>query len=145
MSDVDDYYGAFILARRAREIAPDDPQLQQAWISLSFPLSIESEPSGAEVSIRNYLGSEPEWTTLGKTPLKTVVPFAMVRFRVTHEGHVPLEAAPFAFAGAPRRPDLAVFGLAFRLYRPDETPPGMVAVPGGTASFHAQVGSACGG
>ena len=135
MSDVDDGYGAFILARRARDIAPDDPQLQQAWTSLSVPLTIESEPSGAEVSIRSYLGAEPEWTTLGRTPLKAFVPFAMVRFRVTHEGHVPLEAAPFPFTGSARRPDLPAYRLAFRLYPPNDTPPGMVAVPGGTADF----------
>ena len=135
MSDVDDGHGAFVLALRARDIAPDDPQLQQAWTSLSVPMRIESEPSGAEVSIRSYLGSEPEWTTLGKTPLNAFVPFAMVRFRVTHDGHVPLEAAPFAFTGSPRRPDLAAHRLTFRLYRPNDTPPGMVAVPGGTASF----------
>jgi formylglycine-generating enzyme required for sulfatase activity/predicted Ser/Thr protein kinase/predicted esterase len=124
-ADADDRYGAFVLARRAREIAPDDPQLQQTWASLSVPLKIESEPSGAEVSMRSYIGSDPEWITLGRTPLKTFVPLAMVRFRVTHEGHVPLEAAPFAFARS----------HTFRLYRPDDTPSGMVAVPGGTVSF----------
>jgi eukaryotic-like serine/threonine-protein kinase len=125
MNEADDRYGAFVLARQALEIAPDDPQLQQAWTDISFPTTIESEPSGAEVFMHSYGGSEAEWLSIGKTPLNTFVPLATtVRFRITHDGHVPLEVAP-------------PFGSSqmFRLYPSKDVPPGMVAVAGGTALF----------
>ncbi len=125
LSDAGDFYGAFVLARQARDTAPENPQVQQAWANVSFPLEILSEPPGAEVSMRSYGAADSEWLSLGKTPLAAHVPIAMVQFRVTMDGYVPLEAAPFSFAGS----------HTFRMHREKETPAGMVHIAGGTARF----------
>lgn len=125
LTDAEDFYGAYVLALEAREVAPDDPQLEQAWANLSVPLEILSEPPGADVSMHSYGESEGEWTRLGRTPLNMRVPISMVRFRVTLDGHVPLEAAPPTFAGS----------HTFRMHRQNETPAGMVPVTAGSASF----------
>jgi dienelactone hydrolase/predicted Ser/Thr protein kinase len=125
LTDAGDLYGAFVLALEAREVAPDDPQLQQAWANLSVPLKILSEPPGAEVSMHSYGESGGEWTELGKTPLNIRVPVSMVRFRVTLDGYVPLEAAPPTFGGS----------HTFRMHRQNETPAGMVPIAAGSASF----------
>ncbi|HEX7708750.1 MAG TPA: protein kinase [Thermoanaerobaculia bacterium] len=127
LMDSEDPVAAFLLAKRAKAIAPDDSQVQQAWTNLMYPMTIESEPPGAEVEIRSYRGdAESPWVSLGRTPLRSVdLPFPMVRYRVTLDGYVASETAP-VFDGEE---------WLFRLYRPDQTPARMVPVGGGSSTF----------
>jgi eukaryotic-like serine/threonine-protein kinase len=116
---------AWVLARRALEIAPDDSQLLQAWTNFTFPVTITSDPPGAEIAIRSYYGDD-EWVPLGKTPLENLtVPFPLVRYRVSHPGYATSETAP-VYPGPTR---------FFRLHPSDRVPEGMVAVAGGNVSF----------
>ncbi|MCA1733092.1 MAG: hypothetical protein LC732_05755, partial [Acidobacteria bacterium] len=123
LMDSDDPVAAFLLAKRAKAIAPDDSQVQQAWTNLTKPVTLESEPPGAVVEIRSYRGGDDSpWVSIGRTPLRSVdVPFPQVRYRVSLDGYVTSETAP-AFDGEVWH---------FRLYRPDETPVRMVHVAGG--------------
>ena len=115
---------AYLLARRALEIAPDDSQVQQAWASLTMPVTLESKPAGAEVSIGSYKNPR-DWVMLGRTPLSVRVPYPLLRYRVAHDGYVTTETAPEF--DSPRS--------SFTLHRSGEIPAGMVFVRGGPAQF----------
>ena len=115
--DVD---GGFRLARQARAIAPDDPQLRQLWNNLTSAVSIDSDPQGAEVAVKGY-GSTRDWMPVGTTPLKNVeVPNGLTRWRLTKAGYDPVEVSsdPLTLA-------------KFRLVPSGTGPPGMVFVPRG--------------
>ena len=102
---------------------PDDPYLKQLWIDTTFVVTFESEPSGAEVSVKGYLAHDAEWIPLGRTPLENVrVPYAHVRTRLTKPGFTPLEAS------------LSSFKVKYTLDPEGATPSGMVRAQAGTAS-----------
>jgi eukaryotic-like serine/threonine-protein kinase len=118
--DQDDYVGAFRLARQALEVLPDDPQLRQLWVNVSVPMAVTGEPAGADVAFKPYGASTADWYSLGRTPLEGIrTPRAMLRFKVSKAGFVPIEVS-----GA-RKP------LRYRLDAADAVPPGMVRVLGG--------------
>jgi eukaryotic-like serine/threonine-protein kinase len=127
LMDEDDPVAAFMLAKRAKAIAPEDSQVQQAWTNLMYPVTIESEPSGAEVEIRSYRGgADSSWVSIGRTPLRDVdLPFPQVRYRISLDGYVTSETAPH----------LDTEGWRFRLYQPEQTPARMVPVTGGPSTF----------
>ena len=121
-----DINAAYGLARRAMEITPDDPQLKQVWRRINFYATIESEPPGAKVEFKVHAAPDASWTSLGTTQLAEVgVPLAQLRFRVTKDGYVPIEATPQI--GQTMR---------FELHPADSVPPRMVAVRGGPTKFH---------
>jgi eukaryotic-like serine/threonine-protein kinase len=123
--EAEDHIGAFVLARKALAIAPDDPQLLQSWANLTFPVSITSEPPGAEIAISSYR-EEGEWIVLGTTPIEnTNTPFAVVRYRASLPGYATTETTP----------DLRGAEISFRLFPLAEVPEGMVAVAGGSVTF----------
>jgi eukaryotic-like serine/threonine-protein kinase len=92
--DASDYDAAFRLARDAARVIPDDPQLRQLLANSTSPaVSLTSDPSGAEVSVRGYL-STADWLALGVTPLNnTDVPFGPLLWRITKAGYEPLEVS----------------------------------------------------
>ncbi len=117
--DHGNYAEAFLLAREALAILPDDPQTQQLWLSVSVPQSVVSEPAGADATIAAY-GTSTEWHSLGRTPLTGVrLPRGEVRMRLVKAGFEAIDVA--------RSPP----GLTYRLDLPTAVPPGMVRVAGG--------------
>jgi eukaryotic-like serine/threonine-protein kinase len=119
----EDMARAYRLAREARERVAGDPQLEQLWLDLTVPVTLTSEPAGAEVAIRGYQDGDAEWLPIGRTPLKERLPLTMLRYRVNLDGYELLEAAPSVLPRAE----------PFVLSRHDEAPEGMVPVPAGTA------------
>jgi dienelactone hydrolase len=111
---------AFRLTRQALAIAPDDPQLRQAWSNVAMAASLSSDPPGAEIAVKGYL-STADWLPVGTTPVRNAtVPFGLVRWRVTKSGYEPLEVSGSA-------PETSSFHLT-----PTGTgPPGMVFVARG--------------
>ena len=105
------------LARDVERYAPDViARMRQNW----FPFSFTSEPSGAEVQIRNYLDADGPWESLGATPLQNVVmPAGYYRVRITKDGYLPVETTASPFGGRVRMAPAA------------DAPAGMVFVPGG--------------
>ena len=123
----EDVTRAWRLAKAARDRVGSDPQLEQLWLDLTLPASFYSEPEGAEVLVDSYSTSDQGWLSLGRTPLDEVrLPLAQLRLRVELEDHVPIEAAP----------SLLPVPAPLRLHRPEETPPGMVFVPGGPVTYY---------
>lgn len=126
LSAASDLDGAYRLALRAMAIIPDDPQLKQLWTNLTFPMKVESDPPGADVAFKVYAAPDSSWIPLGKTPTETVgVPVALLRFRLTRDGYVPLEVAPEVDSDVMR----------FKLQRVGDLPPRMVVVPRGPTTF----------
>ncbi len=122
LTAADDLVGAYLVARRALEIAPDDAQVKQTWANLmTAPVPITSEPSGADVAFRDYVGHDDTWVSLGTTPLKDArIPFGLLRWRLTKTGYDPLEVGQ------------GVDTLEFRLVPSASSRAGMVLVPHGS-------------
>jgi eukaryotic-like serine/threonine-protein kinase len=124
----EEFTKAAVLAREARAVLPKDPTLENLWTQATTEVSIESDPPGAEVSIRPYRGDSAAWESLGKTPLSSArVPRNYYVWRVSKPGFAP------AYEIAPTWTIVHRFAikLAFRLDPEGSAPAGMVRVPGG--------------
>ena len=80
---------AFKIFRDAGRVLPaDDPLLSSLREELTSMLVLESNPSGARVSIRDWNDPLGEWVALGETPLpQGRVPNGPVRWRFTVPDH----------------------------------------------------------
>jgi hypothetical protein len=118
LSSQGDFSAAFLLARRALAASPDDPHLRQLWIDTTVPVTIETDPAGADVSIAAYR-NPAEWVPLGRSPLTDVrVPRTVVRTRITKQGYADVE-------GSMQPP-----GARYPLPAVSTVPTGMVRVSG---------------
>ena len=127
LAEAGEIYEAFRLGRQLSERIPGDPELRKLIESVTFPISIVTEPAGAELQVKGY-GSPPDapWLRLGETPLEGVrIPYALAHWKITRQGSMPFEGAPF---GA--RPLLA-FATGFTLDAEGSRPEDLVRVPGG--------------
>ena len=110
-----DLAAAFVLARKALDMLPDDPHLAQLWLDVSVPAEIVTDPSGADVAVAPYNGPATSWLTLGRTPLHGVrIPRSLVRVRLSKPGFEPIEGA------------MAPPPIRYRLDPVGAAPPGMV-------------------
>ncbi len=121
--EAEEFPKAAALIQEARAILPKDPTLEKLWMEATEEASIESEPSGADVSILRYDGDPNAWKNLGRTPLKAVqVPQGVYLWRISKPGFS--EVSTLFFAGLERK---------FQLQAERGIPPGMVPVAGGLA------------
>jgi serine/threonine protein kinase/dienelactone hydrolase len=112
---------AFILARQALDVVPDDPQLKQLWLDVSIPAMLTTDPAGADVAIAAYRAASRVWLSFGRTPLTGVrIPRGLIRIRISKPGFQPIEGS--GAPGAMQR---------YRLDPVDAVPPGMVRVVAG--------------
>jgi serine/threonine protein kinase/formylglycine-generating enzyme required for sulfatase activity/dienelactone hydrolase len=133
--DAAEYKKAATLAREALAALPNNPTLEKLWIRATGEVSIASDPSGAEVSIRPYRGDPNGWEAVGKTPLRKI--------RVAQGDYVwrlvkPGFATQFFIdspAGVPPPGVHNDFDYALRLRPAASVPPEMVVVPGGWVSL----------
>ena len=112
---------AIRLARETERYALAEIKLlRRDWL----PVSVSTEPAGAEVSFREYLGADTGWQSLGRTPVGPVsLPFGYYRWRVSREGFQTIESV--STNGS----------LKFHLDPPAAVPPGMVRVGGGNFRY----------
>lgn len=127
LTEAGELFAAYRLTRRVLEKLPEDPDVQGKLDRITLPISIVTEPPGAQVRLRRYTeGDNDPGVLLGKTPLQGVqVPYALARWEIDKEGYETFEGAPFGV-----RPFTA-FGAGFRLDEQGTRPEGMVRVPGG--------------
>jgi penicillin G amidase len=64
--------GAYALAIKAEKFISDDPMLAKLWPVISYQVSIETTPPGANVYRRTYGDANAPWELVGTTPLKSV-------------------------------------------------------------------------
>ena len=122
---------AFRLAEKVRPVLAGDADFDKLWLELgaNTPLSLQTEPTGAEVSVKPYSAPDSEWQKLGTTPLeKIVLPRVYSRFRIEKAGYAPVDLAFPPIALSRQSP--------FRLVPQDKALAGMVRVPGDHFKFH---------
>jgi eukaryotic-like serine/threonine-protein kinase len=119
---------AFLLTERVAQFLPEDRLLHELRDRVSIPVNITSEPSGAEISFRDYRTPDTEFQSLGQTPLEAVrvpMPYGALLWSVKKEGYDPVEVAETPAWGT----------LHFDLSPAGAAPPGMFHVPEGVANF----------
>jgi Serine/threonine protein kinase len=133
--DTGRFVEAWRIGRAALQRWPADPQLEHPMEVTTQPVTIVTDPPGAEVAFKAYEDVKSDWLPLGTTPLKEVrAPVGQLRWRITKAGFEPLEArievgAPAAADG---RPDVNAPPLRLRPIGSDVGR--MVFVPGGNQS-----------
>src|SRR5205814_8432689 len=60
LAAADDLVGAYRIARRAFQLAPDDSRVRQMWANEGLKRNLESDPPGADVAIHSYLRRDGE-------------------------------------------------------------------------------------
>jgi serine/threonine protein kinase/formylglycine-generating enzyme required for sulfatase activity/dienelactone hydrolase len=129
--DAGEYVTAAALAHEARSVVPKDAMIEKLWMRATGEVSIDSVPSGADVSIRRYQGDPNAWQVLGKTPLvKSRIPRDAYVWRVVKPGFT----AAFFIGTPPGLPPPGYhssFDRTFKLRPEGRVPPEMVTVAGG--------------
>ncbi|MEM8493669.1 MAG: SUMF1/EgtB/PvdO family nonheme iron enzyme [Pseudomonadota bacterium] len=125
----DDVFAAWRSARALLEKRPEDKELTQLMLDLTVPFSLESEPSGASVSVGPYEATDNDWVEIGNTPISDLrLPLTMLRFRVAKPGYQQIDIAPGKL-------DISE---PFRLKALTESLHGMVYVSGGRVTYMGQ-------
>ena len=118
--DVAQYDSAWLLARRAREVLPQDSTLRSLWPRFTRKAVLHSTPEGAQV-YRASFNDTTHWVLLGTTPTDTLpLSIEIGRVRVTKTGY---------------RPQIGLMGSLPRTFFLDpvgSADSDMVHVPGGT-------------
>ncbi len=121
---------AFAVLRKAEKDLPGDPHLRQIAGAETELVSVTSDPSGADVSIQDYLGPKEPAFRLGSTPLKVRLPQGYFRWTVAKPGTGQIVVAPETKAS-----------MHFALTRSFAAPTGMVYASGGYwSSFNGFIG-----
>jgi formylglycine-generating enzyme required for sulfatase activity/dienelactone hydrolase len=119
---------ALALALEARKLLPGDRALDKVLSEVSRECSIQSEPPGAQVEIKEYGAPGNQWKALGTTPLSKVrVPAGYLRWRLSKAGFLTASRA-FLIQRVPCE-------LKLTMDPEGSIPAGMVRVPGGRHSF----------
>ncbi|MHC4432830.1 MAG: protein kinase domain-containing protein, partial [Planctomycetota bacterium] len=88
----DKYFGAFVLARKAKRYIPDDPLLAGRWSLITREHSITTTPPGAKVFIGEYSRDGKGWEYIGRTPIERAqIPFGTNRWKVEKPGFMSRE------------------------------------------------------
>jgi formylglycine-generating enzyme required for sulfatase activity/dienelactone hydrolase len=128
-----EFQKAASLTREARAVLPKDPTLEKLWMRATDEASIESEPPGADVSIRPYRLEREDanpWESLGKTPLNGIrVPKEGHVFRITKPGFAPASFIDECMP-VPQPGFRCSIGGKLRLRPEANVPPEMVVVAG---------------
>ena len=127
LADQGRYFEAFLLATQIETLAPEDPLLLKTWPRFSRHASIQTEPPGAGVYMKDYFATDDNWTFLGTSPLDSMrlpVGFLLLKFR--RDGFAELHAAALT---------RWVSSITYLLDSTGSLPDGMVHVPGGSFSL----------
>ncbi len=129
--DADEPIAAFRLLRQNEHLLEGDPEFDRLRKDVSLPVSLRTDPEGAQVLYKGYSTPDAEWERLGVTPLRSVpVPVGQLRWKIVKDGFDPMELA------GPGVMLPAVVTLVPR----GQAPPGMVRIPGGTIRYRATQG-----
>jgi pimeloyl-ACP methyl ester carboxylesterase len=91
-----------------------------------MPVSIQTDPPGAEVFIKGYNDVDNDWDLVGETPLDNIaIPGGNLRWRITKPGYRTKRAVLSGWFAR---------DIRFKL-EGEDAPPGMVRIPRGSYSF----------
>ncbi len=112
---------AYKLALEARKVLPGDDTLAALWSDLTSTATLQVEPSGTSVLVRDWNGREGDWLEIGTTPLVNVqLPNGPVRWKFEKPGLVTQEWQ-HGFPG--------IASIPIRLLTEREVPAGMIHLP----------------
>ncbi len=124
------YLEAFNEATQAEKIIPHDSTLAKLWPEMSREVTIETEPAGADVFLKDYKAADGGWEHLGKSPLQNVrIPLGYFRWKIEKQGYRMAEAAGSLSGGSWR----------LSLAQEESLPAGMVRVRGGNVQVRLAV------
>ncbi len=129
LTEREQFSEAFALAQQVKDAG--DPVLAGLWSQFASPVTIVTDPDGADVYVKEYAAGEDRWAHFGRTPITAAsLPRGVFQFRIEKAGHDSLMVAarnPGSLLGANRGSMKPVTLLLI----PAASRPGMVPVPGG--------------
>ncbi len=126
LTESGEIYEAYRLALEAGQYLSEDSKLQGVLDRITLPVSVITDPPGADVFVKGYTTPEAPWEHLGRTPLEEVrIPYALMRWKISKEGFEDFEGAPMGTG------PLTALASGFPLDPTGTRPLGMVWVPGG--------------
>jgi len=72
LADQGKFGEAYALAVKAEKFIPGDPTLAKQWPVITYQLSVDTIPSGADIYRRDYADTGAPWELVGRTPFKNV-------------------------------------------------------------------------
>ena len=134
--DDEQLVAAYRMAEQAEQVLGDDPALAELWPRISRTISVQTEPPGADVYVKEYMDTEGAWQYLGFSPIQDVrIPLQYCRWRITNDGYEEIEVADRRSHRWRNRID----GLEFELHTAGSIPPGMVRVESDLSRIRAGV------
>ena len=115
------YTESYNLALKAEKYIPENPELKDLFIQMSSYISIYTDPTGAEIYIKEYNDIEGDWELIGNSPINNIrLPINFYRWKILKKGYEPVVAVL-----NPREDT-----LYRKLDKSGSLPPGMVRVIG---------------
>jgi len=127
-----DFTEPYKLAEKAEKYIPNDPKLTDLFSKCSLNISIKTEPSGADIYMKEYDTPDSEWEYLGVSPIENIrLPVGIFRWKMEKEGYETVIAASSTWNIALVPKDqLIPYDLVRVLDEKGSIPEGMVRVTG---------------
>ena len=122
----------FELAEKAGRYISGHPEFQKVLLNCMVSPTVETQPAGARVFVKEYVSPDKEWKLLGRTPLKGLkMPFIFYRWKVEKERYetVFFVSEPSGPIGPGVDPKMIPLRMTIILHEEGTTPPGMVRIP----------------
>jgi len=122
---------AYALAAKIENLIPDDPSLAKVWPLISYRISIDTTPPGADVYRGVYGDVNAPWQFVGRTPLKEVrAPQGYYVWKIEMPGFVTVLRTTLGLFGlwVPSSPGRSNQIATLALDEAGKTPVGMVKV-----------------
>ena len=119
-----DFKALLNLAIQAEKYIPKSQKLAQLWPLVAGSLSIETEPAGADVYIKDYTDRQDSWEYFGRSPIVKRRSYQGYKhWKIEKGGFETAEGALYVRSGHARE-------LKTKLDKKGDIPPGMVRVQG---------------
>ena len=127
-----DYTDAYALAEKAEKYIPNNPKLAELFSNCSFHISINTEPQGAKIFMKEYVIPSSDWEYLGVSPIENIrLPIGNFRWKMEMEGFETVMAAASTWDVDLRKKNaLSPSDLLRVLDKKGNIPHEMVRVPG---------------
>jgi len=112
---------SYNLALKAEKYIPENPDLKDLLVRISSSISIYTDPSGANIYIKEYTDVDGDWKSIGQSPIDNIrLPKNFYRWKIVKKGFEPAMAVLKPIEDS----------LYRKLDKVGSLPPGMVRVRG---------------
>lgn len=128
----DNLVDAYRLALEAEEYIAGDPRLEKLLVQCSGRISVQSDPPGARVYVKQYSLPEDPWQLLGVSPLESLrVPLGVFRWKIDKDGYETVLAVSPTYKAVLGQNNPVPINFHRTLDAKGSIPPGMTRVAGG--------------